>query len=243
MKVVGIIQARMGSTRLPGKVLKDLGGASVLARVVNRARRAALLDRVVVATSTQPRDDAIAHECEGLLVESFRGDEEDVLDRYYQAARMFSADAIVRITADCPLIDPDLIDTTIRVFLEQKVDYATHSLVITYPRGLDVEVFTADALTHAWRAAKELYQRVHVTPYIYENPDTFKILSITAEEDYSKYRWTLDTVDDLKLLRAVYSHLGNRDDFGWREVLELVKSHPELTELNSHVRQKALREG
>jgi len=243
MRVVAIIQARMGSTRLPGKVLKDLGGATVLARIVNRTRRAALLDDVVVATSILPADDAITQECERLKVACFRGDEGDVLDRYYRAAQKFAADVVVRITADCPLIDWELIDATIHSGLNQKADYATNSLVLTYPRGLDVEVFTADALERAWSAAKEEYQRIHVTPYLYETPDLFKVISIADETDHSKYRWTLDTTEDLEMIRAVYKHFGNRDSFRWNEVLDLMENQPELADLNSHVRQKTLREG
>lgn len=243
MRVVAIIQARMGSTRLPGKVLKDLGGETVLARVVNRTRRATLVDEVVVATSVLPADDAIARECEGLKVACFRGDELDVLDRYYRAAQKFAADAIVRITADCPLIDPELIDAAIRSRLDQKADYASNSLVRSYPRGLDVEVFTADALARAWSAAKEEYQRIHVTPYLYENPKAFKVISTAEEMDHSNHRWTLDTAEDLELLRAVYKHFGNRDSIRWIEVLDLMEAHPELAALNSHVRQKTLREG
>jgi spore coat polysaccharide biosynthesis protein SpsF len=243
MRVVAIIQARMGSTRLPGKVLKDLGGETVLARVVNRTRRATLLDEVVVATSVLPADDAIARECEGLRVACFRGDQVDVLDRYYRAAQRFAADVVVRITADCPLIDPELIDATIRSSLDQKTDYASNSLARTYPRGLDVEVFTADALARAWSAAKEEYQRIHVTPYLYENPESFKVISIAGEVDHSKYRWTLDTAEDLELLRAVYKHFGNRDNIRWIEVLDLMEAQPELAAMNSHVRHKILREG
>ena len=243
MRVVAIIQARMGSTRLPGKVLKDLGGETVLARVVNRTRRATLLDNVVVATSVLPADDAIAEECESLKVACFRGDEVDVLDRYYRAAQKFGADAVVRITADCPLIDWELIDATIRSNLEQKADYATNALVLTYPRGLDVEVFTVDALERAWSAAKEEHQRIHVTPYLYETPDLFKVISVADETDHSKYRWTLDTTEDLEMIRAVYKHFANRDSFRWNEVLDLMENQPELADLNSHVRQKTLREG
>jgi spore coat polysaccharide biosynthesis protein SpsF len=243
MRVVAIIQARMGSTRLPGKVLKDLGGKTVLARVVNRTRRATLLDEVVVATSVLPADDVIARECEHLKVACFRGDEADVLDRYYRAAQKFAADAVVRITADCPLIDPELIDAAIRSRLDQKADYASNSLVRTYPPGLDVEVFTADALARTWSAAKEDYQRTHVTPYFYQNPELFKVISIAGEVDHSKYRWTLDTAEDLELLRAIYKHFGNRDTIRWIEVLDLMEAQPELAALNSHVRQKALREG
>lgn len=243
MRIVAIIQARMGSTRLPGKVLKDLGGQTVLARVVNRVRRATLLDEVVVATSVLPADDAITRECEVLRVACFRGDEADVLDRYYRAAREFAADTIVRITADCPLIDPELIDVTIRAALDGKADYASNALSRTYPRGLDVEVFTADALARAWSSAKEEYQRTHVTPYLYQHPESFKVLSITGEVDCSQYRWTLDTAEDLELLRAVYKHFGNRDTIRWSEVLGLMEAEPELAALNSHVRQKSLRQG
>ncbi len=243
MKTVAIIQARMGSTRLPGKVLRDLGGETVLARVVNRTRRAALLNEVVVATTVLPADDVIIHECERLKAAFFRGDELDVLDRYYHAAQKFAADVIVRITADCPLIDPELIDATIRTTLEERADYGTNALVLTYPRGLDVEVFTADALGRAWSAAKKEYQRIHVTPYLYENPELFKMVSITGEVDHSNHRWTLDTSEDLELIRAVYRHFANRDGFGWIEVLDLMEAQPELAALNFHVRQKALREG
>ncbi|MGD0212631.1 MAG: glycosyltransferase family protein [Terriglobales bacterium] len=243
MRVVAIIQARMGSTRLPGKVLKDLGGETVLARVVKRTRRAILLDEVVVATSVLPADDAIVRECESLKVACFRGDELDVLDRYYRAAQKFAADAIVRITSDCPLIDPELIDATIRSGLDQRADYASNALIEMYPRGLGVEVCTVNALARAWSDGKENYQRTHVTPYLYENQELFKVVSIIGEADYSKYRWTLDTPEDLELIRAIYQHFGNRDSIRWIEVLDLMEARPDLAALNSHVRQKALREG
>jgi spore coat polysaccharide biosynthesis protein SpsF len=135
-----------------------------------------------------------------------------------------------------------LVNATIRVFLDQKPDYATNSLVVTYPRGLDVEVFTMEALTRAWHSAKEAYQRIHVTPYLYENPELFKIISLKADGDYSKYRWTLDTVEDLEMVRAIYKHF-RRSSFGWRDVLCLMKNQPELAGMNSHIRQKTLREG
>lgn len=242
MRVVAIIQARMGSTRLPGKVLKDLGGRSALARVVTRTRRAALLDDVVVATSIRESDDIITDECERLGVAVFRGDEADVLDRYYRAAQKFSAEAIVRITADCPLIDPELIDDTVRAFHEARADYVTNSLVITYPRGLDVEVFTPEALDRCWRSAVKSHQRAHVTPYLYENPGRFKIVSLKADRDYSKYRWTLDTSEDLEMIRSIYMHFGERGDVAWREVLSLMQEHPKIAALNANVQQKVLEE-
>jgi len=233
----------MGSTRLPGKVLKDLVGETVLARVVNRTRRAKLLSEVVVATSVLSADDVIVQECERLRVPCFRGDEADVLDRYYRAAQHFAADVVVRITSDCPLIDPELIDSVICAFQEQRADYATNALVVTYPRGLDVEVFKFEALVRAAKCASHVYERTHVTPYIYENPALFNIVSLSAEEDYSGYRWTIDTTEDLEMIRTVYSHFGNRDDIGWRDVLRLMEEAPELAKINSMVRQKMLHEG
>ena len=243
MRVVAIIQARMGSTRLPGKVMKDLGGATVLARVVNRTRRARLIDEVVVATTTAPGDDVIVDECRRLGVACFRGDENDVLDRYYQCARQFAADAVVRITSDCPLVDPELIDATVERFLEGKHDYVTNGVPATFPRGLDVEVFTSDSLAFAWREAKESYERVHVTPYLYEQEGRFRVALLASTGDYSHHRWTLDTNEDLELIRVIYEHFGNSDDMRWLEVLNMLDGEPELLALNSHVRQKTLPEG
>jgi spore coat polysaccharide biosynthesis protein SpsF len=242
MNTLAIIQARMGSTRLPGKVLLDLGGATVLARVVRRLERSQQISQIVVATTTARADEAIVNECERLRVSSFRGSEGDVLDRYYQAARLYSADTVVRITADCPLIDPALVDETIRVFKDGRADYASDVLPRTYPRGLDSEVFTSVALERAWREAREPHEKEHVTPYLYEHPEIFRLASARGDVDYSHYRWTLDTPEDLILLRAIYSRFDNRDDFHWQDVIALMEREPELAELNSQVLQKSLRE-
>jgi spore coat polysaccharide biosynthesis protein SpsF len=233
----------MGSTRLPGKVLMDLGGESVLARVVRRLRRADLIDEIVVATTISAADNAIVSECERLSVAVFRGQENDVLDRYYHAAHWMNADAIVRITSDCPLIDPEITDNTIRAFINCKPDYASNALQRTYPRGLDTEVISCDALTRAWQEARFFYQRAHVTPYIYENPNRFRIVAVRGESDYSDLRWTLDTPEDLAFVRAIYERMDNNDSFSWRDVLALLEREPQLTELNCEVRQKALQEG
>ena len=238
MKVVAIIQARMGSTRLPGKVLKDLCGETVLARVVNRTRRAMLLQEVVVATSVQPADDAIVQECGRLSVACFRGAEADVLDRYYRAAEKFSADAIVRITSDCPLIDPEVSDKTIRAFLEQHPDYASNVLERRCPRGLDTEVMTFAALESARREARDPYQREHVTPFLYQHPERFRLLSVTGDRDYSHYRWTLDTREDLEFLRAVYARRAEASDLAWQDVLRILEGEPDLAAINEHVKQK-----
>jgi spore coat polysaccharide biosynthesis protein SpsF len=202
-----------------------------------------MIDTVVVATTVEPTDDAIVSESEHLMVPVFRGSERDVLDRYYQAAIAFEAEAVVRITSDCPLIEPAVVDHVIRVFIRGMADYASNSLVRTYPRGLDTEVMTLDALTRAWREAIEPYQRAHVTPYIYQNPELFHLLPVVGEDDYSNHRWTVDTPEDLEFVRAVYDRLGDTDFFGWRDVLRLLEENPDLNEINRHIPQKNLQEG
>jgi spore coat polysaccharide biosynthesis protein SpsF len=241
--VVAIIQARMGSTRLPGKVLKDLEGDTVLARVLARVRRSAVIGEFLVATSDRPGDDAVVAECQRLGTKVFRGDENDVLDRYYRAAQFSKAEVVVRITADCPLIDPEVTDETVNKFLTQRPDYASNALIRSYPRGLDTEVFSSQALERAWSESSAPYQRAHVTPYLYQNPERFKLLAVQGEKDYSGLRWTLDTEQDLEFLRAVYRGFPGRVDFGWRDVLTLLEREPQLSELNRNVEQKALHEG
>lgn len=242
MKVVAIIQARMGSTRLPGKALADIHGHAMLWYVVQRTREAKSLNEVVVATTIERADEAIVAFCGDHDVPCFRGSEDDVLDRYYQAARQHDAQAVVRITSDCPLIDPAIIDKTVRAFLAEQPDYASNCIVRTYPRGLDIEVLTFRALESAWREAQQEYQRSHVTPYLYESPSRFKVLSVTGDEDYSCHRWTVDTPEDLEFVRAVYSR---RDggQFRLSDVLRLIKSEPHLAEINRSVAQKTMHEG
>jgi len=240
MKITAIVQARMGSSRLPGKVLLDLGGETVLARVVRRLLRARLLDDVMVATTDSAADDAIAGECERVAVSFFRGSEDDVLDRYWKAAKVCQADAVVRITSDCPLIDPQVVDEAISAFRDRSVDYASNTIVRTYPGGLDTEVFSRAALERAWVEAGKSYEREHVTPYFYEHPELFRIASVCSRTDCSRFRWTLDTAEDLQLIRKIYSSFGNQDSFGWQEALALMERKPELGNLNSHISQKSL---
>jgi spore coat polysaccharide biosynthesis protein SpsF len=173
-------------------------------------------------------------------VTTFRGEEQDVLDRYYQAARAFQAYAIVRITSDCPLIDPVVTDQTVAGFLREQPDYASNVLERTYPRGLDTEIIMMEALERAWRESTKPYQREHVTPYVYQNPGIFRLLSIKGGADHSRHRWTLDTPEDLLFLQSVYDHFEGRDNFSWLEVLDLVESNPEIARINSHVIQKVL---
>jgi len=230
----------MGSARLPGKVLLELGGETVLANVVHRVQRSRLAHEVVVATTECGPDAAIVEECERLHVRCFRGSEHDVLDRYYRTAQANGAEAIVRVTSDCPLIDPELVDETIRVFLEQGADYCSNVFPRHYPRGLDTEVFSASALAQAWNEAREPHQREHVTPYFYEHPEMFRIASASGTVDYSQYRWTLDTTEDLELLRAVFASLPNASTCRWTEVLALMESQPQLCGLNAGVVQKGI---
>jgi len=240
MRIVAIVQARMNSNRLPGKVLKDIYGESMLSRVVHRVNSATSLDKVVVATSDTIVDDLVENECDKLGVSVFRGSEDDVLDRFFQAALFYKAEVGVRITADCPLIEPIIIDKVVQAFLNSDVDYASNTLQRTYPRGLDVEAVSLHALTVAWKNSSKPYHRAHVTPYIYENPDLFKLLSVTNSIDWSRYRWTVDTPEDLQFVRRVYEIIGGNSLFSWNDVLSLCEDNQSLVELNCNVQQKPL---
>jgi spore coat polysaccharide biosynthesis protein SpsF len=241
MKVVAIIQARTGSTRLPGKVLQDIEGKTMLARVVERTSRAKQINEVLIATTDHAADDAIVEECRRLAVKVSRGDQDDVLDRYYRAAQLAKAEVVVRITSDCPLIDPQVIDKTIEAFLEASPDYASNVLQRTYPRGLDTEVMSFKTLSRAWQEARQRHEREHVTPYVHEHPDKFKLLSVTGAADFSNHRWTVDTSEDLEFVRAVYTRLKTNPEFSGRDVLDLLEREPQLAEINRSVEQKALR--
>jgi spore coat polysaccharide biosynthesis protein SpsF len=242
MTIVAIVQARIGSTRLPGKVLMDLCGGTVLARVVSRLQCSRVVNRIVVATTNSDPDYAILRECHRIGISCFRGSEQDVLDRYYQAAREYNGETVVRVTADCPLIDPGIVDRTIELFFEKNADYAANDVPRTFPRGLDVEVFTMSSLERVWQEARRPHQREHVTPYFYEHPEMFQVVSLRGEFDCSQYRWTLDTEDDLKLLRRIYFSFQNAATFGFAEVLELMQREPELVKLNSRILQKSFHE-
>ncbi|MCX8157168.1 MAG: glycosyltransferase family protein [Verrucomicrobiae bacterium] len=244
MKTVAIIQARMGSTRLPGKVLRPLCGKPVLAHVLQRVRLCRRLDDVWVATSTHSADDAIAQACRGWDTPCFRGSEEDVLARFYEAAKAARADTVVRITADCPLFDGHLLEDMLKVFAELNtpattVDYLSNVLERRYPRGLDAEIFTCAALQRAYLEARLPREREHVTPYLYGHPEIFRLHSYRAPQDWSHYRWTLDTPEDWALIEAIYQALYRPETpFTTPQVLELLAAHPELAQLNASVRQK-----
>jgi len=224
-KVVALIQARVGSTRLRRKVLKNLGGQAVLERVVNRVSQAKSLDRVVVATTTSCGDNAVVDLCRKNNWICYRGSEDDVLDRFYWGASVFAADAVVRITADCPLIDFGLIDDAVNKYLElfPDIDYVSNLLPRTYPRGLDVEVISPRVLEDEWKNATE--NRQHVTLNIRQHPENYRIANIASNVDCSCARWTLDTREDLEFTRKVYKHFGEKQ-FGWMEVIQLLLDNP-----------------
>jgi len=232
--VVAIIQARMGSTRLPGKVLKDLCGRTVLWHVVKRARLVRGIDTVVVATTTSPEDDKIAEWCGGEGVVVFRGSSEDVLDRYYRAALEYGAATVVRITSDCPLVDPGLVNKAIDKFQEGGFDHV--SVGGSYPDGLDAEVFSLAALESAWKEARLGSEREHVTPFIWKQPERFRLYSLSAAEDYSEMRWTIDDERDLRFLRALCTGLRcSENPVGMQEILDYLKANPELLKINAGI--------
>jgi spore coat polysaccharide biosynthesis protein SpsF len=244
MKTVAIIQARMSSSRLPGKVLKEAGGRPLLDRMVERVRLAGRIDETVVATTVDPSDDTIAEFCTKAEIPVFRGNLMDVLDRYYQASLAYHADTVVRLTGDCPFIDPKLVDETLDLMSNEKADFACNRLpppmTRTYPIGLDVEAVTFSALKTAWENAAEKHEREHVMPYFYEIPGRYKVVKLDYAVDYGALRWTVDTPEDLEFVRAVYAALDNRNDFSWLDVLKLVQEHPELSKINADVHHKTM---
>ncbi len=244
MKTIAIIQARMSSTRLPGKVLKLAAGRTLLDRMVERVRKATQVNATWVATTTDPSDDELVQFCLEHDIPVYRGSLQDVLDRYYQLAKREKADAIVRLTGDCPLVDPALIDEVINAFKRENADFACDRLpppfTRTYPIGLDIEVCTFTALEQAWREARKGHQREHVLPYLYETPGRFKVYQLNYKEDLGALRWTVDTPQDLELIRAIYDRFHGRNDFSWLEVLGLYRREPELFEVNANIHHKTM---
>jgi spore coat polysaccharide biosynthesis protein SpsF len=282
---LAIIQARMSSSRLPGKVLSDVAGKPILFHMMERLQKAKSLDGIIVATTTDPSDDVLEHFCQKLAVPCHRGSLPDVLDRCYQAAKKFRADVIVRLTADCPLIDPEILDLTVAVFLGQPIqnglsasskllgnsspgaypfDFAANRLPPpwkrTIPIGLDVEVCSFESLQRAWKEAHETYHREHVMPYLYEGisfqafaptqnlgwyiesettPRGFRVALLNHFPDYGSLRWTVDTPADLEFVRQVFTRFEHQPSFGWREILALLESEPDLASINADVKHKS----
>jgi spore coat polysaccharide biosynthesis protein SpsF len=248
MRLAAVIQARMGSSRLPGKVLMRLGPATVLEHVIDRAKQAGVFDAVVVATTDQPADDPVTTTAARSGALTVRGSESDVLSRFVLAAAQANADAIMRITADCPLIDPEVLAAMAERFLAgrqetPKVDPVSNARVRSFPRGLDAELFTRAALDRSAQEAREPHHREHVTPYLYERPDLFRIVDYVNAQDFSHFRWTLDTRDDFELLKRIFETTATPRQLRLADVLNVLHAHPDWAALNAHIVQKQTREG
>jgi len=233
MQVLAILQARATSTRLPGKVLKKILGKPMLELQLERMRRAGCYDELIVATSNQPSDNEIVRLCSSLHIGCFRGNLEDVLDRYYQAAAQYRARHIVRMTADCPVAEPQVMDAAITLHLEQKNDYTCASMESGWPDGLDVEVMRREILETAWREARTPEEREHVTPFIRQHPEKFRLGYLAAPVDYSNQRWTVDTPEDFSLITRIYEALyPDNPQFDMQDILQLLRQHQNLTGAN-----------
>jgi spore coat polysaccharide biosynthesis protein SpsF len=239
MKIVAILQARLGSSRLPEKVLAELHGMPMLRAILQRLKPAQTLDELVVATTTEPRDRRICELAEQEQVPSFRGSEADCLDRYYQAAKEHHADLVVRLTSDNPIVDAAFVDEVVRVYLDSDppCDYVDTSCSKTYPLGLSVEVFSFAALATAWKEDTDPGRREHVTPYLYRNPERFRCRHLRSTVNQGHIRLTVDTAADLQLMQRIYDSLGGHR-FAWQEAVTLVEQHPEWTAVNRHIVQK-----
>lgn len=237
VRTVAIVQARMSSTRLPGKVLRPILGEPMLGHVMSRLQQANALDEVVIATSQNSDDDVLAELALGRSWAIWRGSRDDVLDRYVGAATAFHADVIVRVTSDCPLIDPWLVDDVARGVVPG-IDYCSNTIPPrTFPRGLDCEAISRDALEEAWREDLDPASREHVTPFLYQHPDRFRLRRLANDVDRSNHRWCVDVPEDLALVTLILDALGTRD-FGWHDVLRVCEAHSDWAKLNQSIRQK-----
>lgn len=240
-KIVAIIQARMGSTRLPGKVLLPIGEKPMLEVQLERVLRCETIDEVVVAATRNPKDKPIQELCESLKIQCFRLDEEDVLKRFFEVAQETEADVVVRLTADCPIIDPQIIDDVVSYYLDYypNYDYVSNVYPRTFPHGMDVEVFSFDMLEKAQQNATSKYDREHVTPYISKNVEDSRRGVVSRAEDSLSYRLTVDTREDLEVVRAIYDALYMENPFfTLDDILDFLDDNPLVSAINAHVKQK-----
>jgi spore coat polysaccharide biosynthesis protein SpsF len=244
MKAVIISQARMTSTRLPGKVLREVLGKPLLAFQIERLRQATVVDEIIIATTKNAADDPIVDLCEKLGVSYYRGSEDDVLARFYYAASQANADVVIRVTSDCPLIDPAIIEHIVKTYADNSFDYVSNTLVRTYPRGMDVEIFNYQALAQAFNEAELQPEREHVTPFIYNRPGRYKLGTVQDRQDNSSYRWTVDTVEDFNLIKEIleYVYPQNRY-FTMQDCLMAYECNPHWLSINAHIEQKKIPTG
>lgn len=240
MNTIAIIQARMSSTRLPKKVLKKINGKPMLRYLLDRLLKSKYINKIIVATSTDKSDDILYKFCNTYHIEVFRGSLNNVLDRFYQTAIIYKADIVIRITADCPFIDPKLLDKGIASFLKKKPDYLSNIIKRTYPRGFDFEIMSFKTLKNAFLNAKNEFEREHVTPYIYKtNPEKFKLYNIRQKSDYSKYQLTVDTIEDFDLIEILITkfraHL-----LDYKKIINIMIKNPKLSLINQKIRRKTI---
>jgi spore coat polysaccharide biosynthesis protein SpsF len=237
-EILCIIQARVGSIRLPGKVLLPLGGKAVLERIIERIKDSKKIDKIIVATSVQAEDDKISDLCQKINIDCFRGSENDVLDRYYQAAKDSGFSNVVRITGDCPLIDPEIIDQVVELFQREKLDYATNVIPPTFPDGLDVEIFSFESLVRARQETKMKSEREHVTIYMWQNSELFKQKHLNSSVDLSGKRWTLDNPEDYEFIKKIFDNLYLvKPKFRMNDVLKFLETNPELEKINQSIKR------
>ncbi|MBO6205648.1 MAG: glycosyltransferase family protein [Lachnospiraceae bacterium] len=240
--VNAIIQARCGSTRFPNKVFADIDGKPLIWHVVNRLRYAKLIDGIVVATTFNANDNLIEEWCKTECIECFRGSEEDVLNRYYCASVAYPSDIVVRITADDPFKEPEVIDNVITKLINENLDLVTNNYPPSYPEGLDCEAFTFKVLEDVEKNAQDAFEREHVTQYVYHNSDKFKIANVASDRQLSSYRWTIDNQEDYEMVKAIYAKRkeGNTGILLMDEILEILEKNPSIPIINSQVKRSAM---
>lgn len=244
MKINAIIQARCGSSRFPNKVFALIDGKPLIWHVVHRLNLSKKIDDVIIATTNNKADDDIEKWCNNYCVKCFRGSENDVLNRFYNASLKYPSDVIVRITADDPFKEPKVIDDVINEFLTGKYDYVTNNYPPTYPEGLDCEVFSFRLLEEMEKLSNDSYEREHVTQYIFRNSKKYLIGNVKNTEDYSYLRWTIDTEDDLKMINSVYEHRDKKDGILLMdEIIDIIYKYPEIIQLNSNVARSDMYKG
>jgi len=236
--ILCILQARTSSSRLPGKVLMPILGVPMLLRQIERIKRSKLIKKLIVATSSTKSDDVLEELCVKNNIPCYRGNLDDVLDRFYQATKQYNPKHVVRLTGDCPLIDPKIIDQVVEFHLENNFDYTSNTIEPTYPDGLDVEVFRFECLEHAWQEAKLSSQREHVTPFIHSQPNLFDLGSFKNTEDLSHFRWTVDELPDFELVSIIYKNLySNNPKFTTADVLSFLSNNPHVFSINSQYKR------
>lgn len=237
-----IIQARCGSTRFPNKIFAEIDGKPLLWHVVNRLKYTTMIDDIIVATTRNTEDDKITDWCRHEHIKYFRGSENDVLNRYYNASLAFPSDVIVRITADDPFKEPNIIDKVIKKLIDDRYDLVTNNYPPSFPEGLDCEAFTFNVLKKMETSVQNAFEREHVTQFIYHNPDMFKIGNILSEKPLAHYRWTIDNKEDYDMVNAIYRKRQgkNKNILLMNEILDILKQNPKIAEINSKVKRSAM---